>query len=175
MGFHRPRPAAALDVPRTDMFSAARRTAYGALVAGSAAGAAGAVFGGGALAQCAVARAPARPLPLEPEEVDDEDEKCGFCRYMKGGPCRQVFVVWEQCVLAAKEDGGDFIEKCQRPTLALRECTDARYEYYAEFSADSPTARVKPEKARGGAEGGREADSPDADAAPTEEGAEPAE
>jgi len=93
--------------------------------------------------QCAVPEAPPRPKQLESGPVNDEDEKCGFCRYMKGGPCRQVFLVWEKCVMESKEDGSDFVDRCRRPTLSLRECTDANYEYYWEFGEDSPGARVK--------------------------------
>lgn len=102
-------------------------------------------------ADCAVPAAPAIPEPLESGPVDDGDERCGFCRYMKGGPCRQVFAVWEKCVMEAKEDGSDFVDRCRRPTLALRECTDANYEYYWEFSEDSPGARVKVPSAAAGA------------------------
>ena len=27
------------------------------------------------------------------DDEDDENETCGFCKYMKGGPCREPFTV----------------------------------------------------------------------------------
>lgn len=57
---------------------------------------------------------------------------CGFCLFMKGGPCRSVFIDWEKCVDSSKtEDGEDaFIEKCYQQTLALKTCVDKHPEYY---------------------------------------------
>ena len=27
------------------------------------------------------------------EDEEEEEETCGFCKFMKGGPCKKVFVV----------------------------------------------------------------------------------
>ena len=32
----------------------------------------------------------------EDDEEDDANEKCGFCKFMKGGSCRKQFIVSEQ-------------------------------------------------------------------------------
>jgi len=56
--------------------------------------------------------------------------ECGFCRFMKNGPCGEEFIAWEACVDAAKESGQDFVEACGKPTLALKACTDRNPEYY---------------------------------------------
>ena len=62
--------------------------------------------------------------------------ECGFCRFMKDGPCGDQFVAWEACVDAAKESGEDFVDACGKPTLALKACTDAHPEYYGALSDD---------------------------------------
>ena len=49
-----------------------------------------------------------------------EVPECGFCKFMKAGPCGDVFIAWEACVDAAKEAGHDFVDKCGKATLALK-------------------------------------------------------
>jgi len=60
--------------------------------------------------------------------------ECGFCRFMKNGPCGDVFVAWEACIDAARDSGEDFVELCGRPTLDLKACTDAHPEYYGDIA-----------------------------------------
>lgn len=67
------------------------------------------------------------------EEEEEEEETCGFCRFMKGGSCKATFVAWENCVDAEKEAGGDFVEKCQKQTEALRDCMLADPGYYGDM------------------------------------------
>ena len=62
--------------------------------------------------------------------------ECGFCRFMKDGPCGEEFIAWEACVDAAKESGADFVEACGKPTLALKACTDRHPEYYGMLNDD---------------------------------------
>lgn len=62
-----------------------------------------------------------------------EVPECGFCRFMKNGPCGDVFIAWEACVDAAKDAGEDFVERCGKATLALKACTDQHPEYYGEL------------------------------------------
>lgn len=57
--------------------------------------------------------------------------ECGFCKFMKAGPCGKEFSAWEACLDRCKKNGSDFIEHCGAPTLALRDCVDANPEYYS--------------------------------------------
>lgn len=61
----------------------------------------------------------------------DQKPECGFCKFMKAGPCGREFSAWEACLDRSKKDGSDFLDKCSAPTLALRDCVDANPEYYS--------------------------------------------
>lgn len=63
--------------------------------------------------------------------------ECGFCKFMKGGPCREQFIAWETCVERCRNEGCDFIEECGQQTLALKACTDEHPEYYGALMADA--------------------------------------
>ncbi|TYZ61919.1 hypothetical protein PybrP1_005684 [[Pythium] brassicae (nom. inval.)] len=65
--------------------------------------------------------------------------ECGFCKFMKAGPCGREFSAWEACLDRSKKEGSDFIDKCSAPTLALRDCVDANPEYYSVLN-DPPAA-----------------------------------
>lgn len=56
----------------------------------------------------------------------DEETKCGFCRFMKAGPCGEQFQAWEKCI----DGGGDYVERCIPQTHALRDCVDQHPLYY---------------------------------------------
>lgn len=56
--------------------------------------------------------------------------ECGFCRFMKAGPCGAAFAVWEKCIEKARHDDDDFVDVCGAATLELKRCTDAHPEYY---------------------------------------------
>ena len=45
-----------------------------------------------------------------PKLADDED--CGFCAYMKAGPCGDIFTQWEDCVKYHQERNEDFAKAC---------------------------------------------------------------
>lgn len=62
--------------------------------------------------------------------------ECGFCKFMKAGPCGDVFIAWEACVDKARDAKVDFVEACGQPTLALKKCTDEHPEYYGALSDD---------------------------------------
>jgi len=64
--------------------------------------------------------------PIAPDE-----EICGFCRYMKEGPCGKVFAAWEECILGCKENETDFVDKCAGLTYDLKHCTDSEPGYYS--------------------------------------------
>ena len=59
--------------------------------------------------------------------------ECGFCRFMKNGPCGEAFIAWEACIDRAREKDVDFVELCGAPTMVLKECTDKHPEYYGEL------------------------------------------
>ena len=50
-----------------------------------------------------------------------------MCAFMKNGPCKSQFVLWDECVqsLASNED----LKICQRKTVDMMECMQ-RHEYY---------------------------------------------
>ncbi|ETW09286.1 hypothetical protein H310_01679 [Aphanomyces invadans] len=63
--------------------------------------------------------------------------ECGFCLFMKAGPCGEQFTTWEACLDQSKKEGSDFLTKCGPQTLALRDCVDANPEYYSVLNGDS--------------------------------------
>ena len=79
-----------------------------------------------------------KDAPDGAEKVGDEEEEeeCGFCRFMKGGSCKAAFVAWEECVDAAKDAKNDFVEKCAKQTEALRDCMMADPGYYGDMLPD---------------------------------------
>ena len=74
------------------------------------------------------------------DEEEEEEEECGFCKYMKGGSCKEAFVAWEACVDAAKERGEDFVDVCFETTSALRDCMLLDPDYYGPMVGDEETA-----------------------------------
>jgi intermembrane space import and assembly protein 40 len=73
----------------------------------------------------------------EKEEEDEDEEECGFCKYMKGGSCKDAFVAWEACVDEAKEKEEDFVERCFETTSALRDCMLKDPEYYGPMVGEN--------------------------------------
>lgn len=73
---------------------------------------------------------------VEQEDEEDEEE-CAFCRFMKGGGCKDQFVAWEKCVAEAKETG-DFVSKCADITESLQLCMNSpeNKDYYQLFLDD---------------------------------------
>ncbi|GIL44883.1 hypothetical protein Vafri_2344, partial [Volvox africanus] len=64
--------------------------------------------------------------------VDDEDEEeCGWCRWMKAGGCKAEFQVWLDCVDAVKAAGRDDVESCSSIMGPLWECMERNKAYYA--------------------------------------------
>lgn len=67
----------------------------------------------------------------ESGEEEEEQGECGFCLYMKGGGCKDEFVVWEKCIQEVEAEGGaDIVERCAKATTALRTCMDNFADYY---------------------------------------------
>jgi len=63
-------------------------------------------------------------------DIDPDVEICGFCRYMKEGPCGKVFALWEDCILTCRDNEDDFVDKCADLTFDLKDCTDGEQTYY---------------------------------------------
>lgn len=76
-------------------------------------------------------KAQTSPSQLPDDDDEDADETCGFCKFMKGGGCREAFNNWSECVDREKDTGSDYTEQCRDTTLALRECMLAHKDYYA--------------------------------------------
>ncbi|EQC36921.1 hypothetical protein SDRG_05748 [Saprolegnia diclina VS20] len=66
--------------------------------------------------------------------------ECGFCKFMKAGPCGKQFTAWEACLDESKANGEDFLEKCGGVTLLLRDCVDANPEYYSVLNEPPESA-----------------------------------
>ena len=69
-----------------------------------------------------------------PLTARSQEPECGFCRFMKNGPCGEAFIAWEACIDRARDVGKDFVEMCGVETLDLKKCTDEHPEYYGELS-----------------------------------------
>jgi len=69
------------------------------------------------------------------------ENECGFCKFMKAGPCRQEFMAWEKCVGDSKDDDDKdaFINRCAPQTIVLKNCVDTHPEYYFMLDNDEPT------------------------------------
>ena len=95
---------------------------------------------------------PERSYPKGPYPIAPDEEICGFCRYMKEGPCGKVFARWEECILSCKENETDFVDKCAELTYDLKHCTDSEPGYYhllQEIPTDDEDEAV-PEKSGDG-------------------------
>jgi len=83
------------------------------------------------------ASAEATAVGGEEGESEEEEETCGFCKYMKGGSCKETFVRWEKCVDDAKERELDFVDACYEVTSALRDCMLKDPEYYGPMTGEN--------------------------------------
>jgi mitochondrial intermembrane space import and assembly protein 40 len=82
----------------------------------------------------------------EEKEEDDEEEGCAFCRFMKGGGCREQFIAWEKCVEAARESD-DFPTKCADITEALHLCMmEPEHKPYYQMFLDDQEEYAKEEE-----------------------------
>jgi len=78
---------------------------------------------------------PEEPMPYGPDESltqegKEDEEECGFCLFMKAGPCGKRFAAWEACVDDAETAGTNIVEKCAQKTHFLKDCMEANPEYY---------------------------------------------
>ena len=75
-----------------------------------------------------------------------EEEDCGFCTYMRAGPCGEVFTAWEKCVEDHRSRDEDFAKGCVPATRALTECMSEHKDYY-ELPDQEPAPADAPETA----------------------------
>ena len=68
--------------------------------------------------------------------------ECGFCKFMRAGPCGDVFTAWEDCIDTCKKDDTDFVDICGAQTMSLKECVDAHSEYYGVLGEEPETVEV---------------------------------
>ena len=71
---------------------------------------------------------------------EDGEEDCGFCTYMRAGPCGEVFTAWEACVEDHRSRDEDFAKGCVPATRALTECMSEHKEYYELPDQEAPAA-----------------------------------
>ena len=69
-----------------------------------------------------------------------EEEDCGFCTYMRAGPCGEVFTAWEKCVEDHRSRDEDFAKGCVPATRALTECMSEHKDYYELPDQEAPAA-----------------------------------
>lgn len=84
---------------------------------------------------------------------EEEEGECGFCLFMKGGPCRDEFVAWEDCVEAAERNKESIVDACFEVTGLLRKCMEAHVDYYepilrAERAMEEEATREASEEGR---------------------------
>jgi len=83
-------------------------------------------------------------------EASTAAPECGFCRFMKMGPCGVEFVAWEKCIEKARDTKEDFVDLCGKQTMDLKLCTDRHPEYYgvlggADDDEEGPAPEAPPE------------------------------
>ena len=78
---------------------------------------------------------------------EDGEEDCGFCTYMRAGPCGEVFTAWEKCVEDHRSRDEDFAKGCVPATRALTECMSEHKDYYELPDQEAPAADAAPETA----------------------------
>ncbi|KAL6176244.1 PREDICTED: uncharacterized protein LOC101310609 isoform 2 [Fragaria vesca subsp. vesca] len=66
----------------------------------------------------------------EEENEDEEKGECGFCLFMKAGPCGERFTAWEQCVKDSEKNKDYAAVKCVEVFKTLNECMKENQEYY---------------------------------------------
>mmetsp|Transcript_27968 Transcript_27968/g.96227 ORF Transcript_27968/g.96227 Transcript_27968/m.96227 type:complete len:265 (+) Transcript_27968:30-824(+) len=73
--------------------------------------------------------------------------ECPLCAYMKQSPCRDVFILWEDCLNDCDAQGGDdgvrqerFMSTCSAPTLALKDCVEKYPDVFGEMFGGGPPA-----------------------------------
>ena len=82
----------------------------------------------------------------EPTSSCKPPGECGFCKFMRAGPCGDVFTAWEDCIDACKKEDTDFVDICGVKTMALKDCVDANPEYYGVLGGGAEEGETPKEK-----------------------------
>ena len=94
-----------------------------------------------ATSDAAVAATPAPEAAATSDAAEaKEEEDCGFCTYMRAGPCGEVFTAWEKCVEDHRSRDEDFAKGCVPATRALTECMSEHKDYYELPDQEAPAA-----------------------------------
>ncbi|KAJ4836584.1 hypothetical protein Tsubulata_034369 [Turnera subulata] len=71
--------------------------------------------------------------PEENVNKEEESKDCGFCVFMKSGPCRYPYMAWDECVEEAEAKKENVVAKCSEVTKTLNECVTSHPEYYQKI------------------------------------------
>eukprot|EP00878_Enallax_costatus_P006439 GHUV01006751.1.p1 GENE.GHUV01006751.1~~GHUV01006751.1.p1 ORF type:complete len:148 (+),score=72.35 GHUV01006751.1:543-986(+) len=92
---------------------------------------------------------------VDKADTDKPDsEECAWCKFMKGGPCKAAFEVWQSCidsVMESPEEAADeesrqaAVVKCAGVTAPLFECLVKHPDYYGP-QIDSMAERSRAEQ-----------------------------
>eukprot|EP01024_Parvocaulis_polyphysoides_P070333 TRINITY_DN8669_c0_g1_i4.p2 TRINITY_DN8669_c0_g1~~TRINITY_DN8669_c0_g1_i4.p2 ORF type:complete len:144 (-),score=39.60 TRINITY_DN8669_c0_g1_i4:565-996(-) len=78
---------------------------------------------------------------------EEDQEECGFCRWMKAGGCKVEFMAWEECVDKARKENEDFTTDCHQKTTMLHSCMEQHRDYYLPLlEEEEELARERKEK-----------------------------
>ncbi|KAL5731250.1 hypothetical protein ACHQM5_003998 [Ranunculus cassubicifolius] len=61
-------------------------------------------------------------------EEKEEEGECGFCLYMKGGSCKDMFTAYDKCL--DDNEGEERNSKCAELGQALANCMSENVDYY---------------------------------------------
>lgn len=67
------------------------------------------------------------------DEIQSSDE-CPLCRYMKAGPCKEQYLLWDNCIRDLNDD--EDLSKCFEKTVQFMSCMK-QYEYYDIFTSNT--------------------------------------
>ncbi|GFR50513.1 hypothetical protein Agub_g12780, partial [Astrephomene gubernaculifera] len=65
------------------------------------------------------------------EDDEENEEECGWCKWMKAGGCKDEFQVWLDCVDGLRAAGRDDVESCAEVMGPLWACMERHKDYYA--------------------------------------------
>ncbi|XP_050376130.1 uncharacterized protein LOC126793608 [Argentina anserina] len=79
------------------------------------------------------------------ENGEEEKDECGFCLFMKAGPCGERFAAWEQCVKESEKNKDYAAVKCVDVFKTLNECMTKNQDYY-DFFFEAEKAELEKEE-----------------------------
>ena len=76
----------------------------------------------------------------EHSDANADASECPVCRYMKGGPCKEQFIAWDECVQKASAE--DLSTVCFKLTCSMMQCMKL-HEYYDIMSAGTDFSKLE--------------------------------